>query len=82
MIIKNKRIFVIAKEAQVYDADEIYNKLKRPLIALRRLKQEGILPETFREIALSDLEQAVFLLDGAKDLSNDNEITEKDIHSK
>ena len=72
MIIKDKRLVVIVREAQIYGSDEIYKKLEKPLVALKRLKQGKTLPETFRDIALSDLEQAVFLLEGTKDLLQDN----------
>ena len=79
MIINNQRLVVIVKDAQIYSADEIYKRLEKPLAALKRLQQGKSLPETFRDIALSDLEQAVFLLDGTKDLLNDNKNAQANI---
>lgn len=79
MIINNQRLVVIVKDAQVYSADEIYKRLEKPLVALKRLQQGKTLPETFRDIAVSDLEQAVFLLDGTKDLLNDNKNAQENI---
>ena len=79
LIIKNKRFISIVKEIQIFDVDEISKKLERPLVALQRLKQGKELPKTFRDIALGDLEQAIFLLDGTKELLNDNKKNSKNI---
>ena len=79
VIIKDKCLFVIVKDAQFYDVEEVRKKIERPLVALKRLKQGKDLPKTFRDIAISDLEQAVFLLEGTKELLNDKEFNEDDI---
>lgn len=75
MNIKNQAFIVVVKEAQFYNANEISKKLEKPLVALTRLKQGKSLPKTFLEIALSDLEQAIFLIEGTKDLLHDNQNT-------
>ena len=62
LIIKNKRLVAVVTEIQLFGVDEISKKLERPLAALQRLKKGKKLPETFRDIALEDLEQAMFLL--------------------
>jgi hypothetical protein len=67
MMIKNQRFVVIVKEAQIFSVTEIHAKLERPLEALRRLQQGESLPDTFKEVALDDIQQAMYLLEGTRE---------------
>ncbi len=69
MQIKNKTFLIIANNLEVFSVEEIEKNLERPRAALEMMLKGKCLPETFLKIALTDLEQASFLLDGSKNMT-------------
>ena len=72
MYIKNKSMILIIKDAQFFNIGEICKKLETPRAALEMINKGKELPKTFRSVALADLVQVLFLLEGAKEMGKKN----------